>query len=139
MPEPVSTSATSAAVATLAATGIAIPVIELFGVPLGLRSDVLVAGFLGSIVGMVLLDTVPGDIDTVRNLVRTTVRRMMVSLASSITAGYLTPLVLLLSNFPSSLLLTCACVVGGGAQQFLIFAIRRLVQPPPKQDQAGTP
>ena len=136
MPEPTSTTVT---VATLAATGISIPMLTLFGVPLGLRSDVLIAGLLGSLIGIILLNTVPGDTDTVAHLLRTTMRRMFVAMASSITAGYLTPLVLLLSSFPDSLLLTCACIVGGGAQQFLIAAIRRLVPQAPKQEQGGAP
>ncbi|OGB26185.1 MAG: hypothetical protein A3I66_00600 [Burkholderiales bacterium RIFCSPLOWO2_02_FULL_57_36] len=127
MPEPTSTTV---AVATLAASGLTLPMLTLFGVPLGLRADVLIAGLLGSLVGIILLNTVPGDTDTWLHLMRTTVRRMMVAMASAITAGYLTPLVLLLSNVPDSLLLSCACAVGGGAQQVLNFVIRRLAPPP---------
>ncbi|MDP3652413.1 MAG: hypothetical protein Q8R67_12095 [Rhodoferax sp.] len=126
MPEPTSTTV---AVATLAAAGASMPMLTLFGVPLGLRTDVLIAGLLGSLVGIILLNTVPGSTDTWLNLMRTTVRRMMVAMASAITAGYLTPLVLLLSNVPDSLLLSCACAVGGGAQQVLNFVIRRLAPP----------
>lgn len=121
MPDPASTTA----VATLTAGTVTVPVLTAFGVPLGLRPDLLVAGFAGSLVAIVLLNAVPSSGDTWRNLVRTTVRRMAVALASSLTAGYLTPLAMLLATVPEPLLLGSAFAVGGGAQQVLMFAIRR--------------
>ena len=124
MPEP--TSSTAAAVATLTAAGISIPMITLFGIPLGLRVDLMIAGFFGSLVGIILLNSVPGDADTWTKLLRTTLRRMFVAFASSITAGYLTPLALLIANLPDALLLSAAFAVGGGAQRVLIGAIARL-------------
>lgn len=124
MPEP--TSSTAAAVATLTAAGISIPMITLFGVPLGLRVDLMIAGFCGSLVAIILLNSVPGDADTWTKLLRTTLRRMFVAFASSITAGYLTPLALLIANLPDALLLSAAFAVGGGAQRVLIGAIARL-------------
>lgn len=135
MPEP--TSTTTAAVATLAAAGVSIPMITAFGVPLGLRADVLIAGLCGSLIGIILLNTVPGSTDTWINLVRTTFKRMAVAGASSLTAGYLTPLVLLMANVPDSLLLGGAFAVGGGAQQVLNFVIRRLAPPAQGQGAAG--
>ena len=128
MPEP--TSATAAAWFTIAATSATVPVISFFGIPLGLRVDVLFAGFLGSLVGIILLNTVPGTIDTWLNMVRTTTRRMSVSVASCITAGYLTPLVLLMANVPDPMLLCGACAVGAGAQQVLNSIINRLAPKP---------
>lgn len=127
MPEP--TSTTAAALATLAAAGVSIPMLTAFGVPLGLRADLLIAGFFGSLVAIILLNSVPGTTDTWRELVRTTLRRIFVAVASSLTAGYLTPLVLLLSSLPAPLLLSAAFAVGGGAQQVLVFAIRRMSVP----------
>lgn len=124
MPEP--TSSTAAAVATLTAAGISMPMLTLFGVPLGLRVDLMIAGFCGSLVAIILLNSVPGDADTWPQLLRTTLRRMAVALASSITAGYLTPLALLIANLPDALLLSAAFAVGGGAQRVLIGAIARL-------------
>lgn len=131
MPEP--TSTTAAAVTTLAAAGVSIPMLTAFGVPLGLRADLLIAGFFGSLVAIILLNSVPGNGDTWRELVRTTLRRMFVAVASSLTAGYLTPLVLLLSSLPAPLLLSAAFAIGGGAQQVLTFVIRRV------SGQGGTP
>ncbi len=122
MPEP----ATSAAAATIAAATAAVPVLTAFGVPLGLRPDVLIAGFAGALVAIVLLDTVPAGGDTWSHLVRTTVRRILVALASSLTAGYLTPLVLLVSQLPDALLLGAAFGTGGGAQKVLRALIARL-------------
>lgn len=124
MPEP--TSGTAIAAATLTAAGISIPMITLFGVPLGLRVDLMIAGFCGSLVAIILLNSVPGDADTWTKLLRTTLRRMFVAFASSITAGYLTPLALLIANLPDALLLSAAFAVGGGAQRVLIGAIARL-------------
>lgn len=122
MPEPTTTAATL----TLAASTVTVPVLTAFGVPLGLRADLLIAGFAGSLVAIILLNTVPSTGDTWQMLIRTTLRRMFVALASSLTAGYLTPLALLVATLPESLVLGAAFAVGGGAQQVLMFAIRRL-------------
>ena len=141
MPDPVSTTAT----ATLAAASVTVPVLTAFGVPLGLRPDLLVAGFAGSLVAIVLLNSVPSTGDTWRLLVRTPVRRMAVALASSLTAGYLTPLAMLIAAVPEPLLLGSAFAVGGGAQQVLMFAIRRFSgavappDPPVPPTQGDTP
>lgn len=123
MPEPTTTAAGVLTVATATATS---TMITAFGVSLGLRVDVLIAGFAGAIVAIVLLNTVPGSSDTWRELLRTTVRRMFVAFASSLTAGYLAPLSLLAAQLPDSLLLGGAFAVGGGAQQVLVFAIKRI-------------
>lgn len=122
MPEPTTTTAG----ATIAAATAAVPMLTAFGVPLGLRPDVLVAGFAGALVAIVLLGSVPAEGDTWRHLVSTTFRRIAVALASSLTAGYLTPLTLLLANLPDSLLLGAAFAVGGGAQRVLLAGIRRI-------------
>ncbi len=126
MPEPTSTTT---ALVTLAATGITVPMVTAFGVPLGLRADVLIAGFMGSVVAIILLNTVPGDSDSWRQLLRTTLRRLLVAVASAMTAGYLTPLALLLASLPDPLLLSAAFGVGGGSQRVLAFAIARLSPP----------
>lgn len=117
---------TTAAVVTLAAAGAVVPALTAFGIPLGLRPDLLVAGFSGAVVGLTLLNTVPSSGDTWRNLVDTTMRRMFFAVASSLTAGYLTPLALLVANLPESLILGGAFSVGGGAQKVLMFAIQKL-------------
>jgi len=124
VPEP--TSTTTAAVATLAAAGVSMQTLTAFGVPLGLRADLLIAGFCGSLVAIILLNSVPGTGDTWQELIRTTLRRMFVAMASAITAGYLTPIALLVANFPDTLVLSAAFGVGGGAQQVLMGAISRL-------------
>lgn len=128
MPEP--TSTTAAAVATYAAAGLSVPVITAFGVPLGLRADVLIAGFFGSLVAIILLNSVPSEGDTWQHLVRSTFKRMFVAVASSLTAGYLTPLALLLASLPDALLLSAAFGVGGGAQRVLLILIARFGTPP---------
>lgn len=110
----------------MAAAGVAIPMVTVFGVPLGLRVDLLMAGFFGSLVAIILLNTVPSSGDTWAHLLRTTLRRMFVAAASSVTAGYLTPLALLAANMPDALLLSAAFGVGGGAQRVLVGAIERL-------------
>jgi hypothetical protein len=128
MAEPTSTSAVAAA--TYTAAGISVPMLTAFGVPLGLRADVLIAGFFGSLVAIILLNSVPNEGDTWRQLVRTTFKRMFVAIASSVTAGYLTPLALLLANMPDALLLSAAFGVGGGAQRVLLAVIARFGAPP---------
>jgi hypothetical protein len=124
MPEP-----TSSVTAVTAA--ISIPMITLAGISLGLRADLLVAGFFGALVAIILLNTVPDTGgDTFGHLIRTTLRRMFVSVASSVTAGYLAPLIALLAQLPDALLLGVAFAIGGGAQRVLIFSIRRLTGTP---------
>lgn len=128
MPEPTSTSAVAAA--TYAAAGLTVPMVSLFGVSLGLRVDVLIAGFFGSLVAIILLNSVPSSGDTWQELVRTTFKRMFVAIASSVTAGYLTPLALLLASLPDALLLSAAFGVGGGAQRVLLILIAKFGTPP---------
>ncbi len=122
---------TAAAATTLAAAAASTSVLTAFGVPLGLRIDLLFAGFLGALVAIVLLNTVPSTGDTWRELVRTTWRRMMVCFVSSFVAGYVTPLVMLVSNVPDSLLSAMALVVGAFAQQALLM-LRDKFLPQPK-------
>lgn len=120
------------------------PVLTVLGIPLGLRVDLLVAGFSGSLVAIALLNAVPSTGDTWRFLIRDTVRRMFVALASSLTAGYLSPWAMAWTNLMSdqamavmlanglidSVRLGVAFAVGGGAQQVLRFAIARISGPP---------
>lgn len=137
MPEPTTSAAGVLTVATATATS---TMITAFGVSLGLRVDVLIAGFAGALVAIILLNAVPGSSDTWRELLRTTLRRMAVAFASSLTAGYLAPLALLAAQLPDSLLLGGAFAVGGGAQQVLVFAIKRIsgqAQPAPQPPGGG--
>lgn len=103
-----------------------VPSLIAFGVPLGLRPDVLLAGFSGSLVAIILLNSVPSTGDTWRHLIATTSRRMAVVFASALTAGYLTPMALMIGNMPDPLFLSSAFAVGGGAQHVLRMAIARL-------------
>lgn len=123
MPEPTSTCAAGV---TYAAAGMCVPMLSAFGVPLGLRADVLIAGFCGSLVAIILLNSVPATGDTWQHLIRTTAKRIFVALASSITAGYLTPMALLIWSLPDSMFLGAAFGVGGGAQRVLLMLMSRL-------------
>lgn len=129
MPEP-----TSAATATLVMTGVTVPALTAFGVSLGLRPDVLVAGLFGACVAIILLNTVPSSGDTWRELLRTSLKRMAVACASSLTAGYLTPLVLLLYAVPLELLLSVAFLVGASAQRYLVRFVVRYIPAAGKPD-----
>jgi hypothetical protein len=128
MPEP------TTATITIAAASVTMPVLTAFGVPLGLRPDVLVAGFGGSLVAIALLNTVPSTGDTWREMVRTALRRMCVALASSLTAGYLTPFFVLTVGMPETALLPLAFAVGSSAQQALIMALSRISIKPANQE-----
>lgn len=114
---------TSVASATLIMAGATVPALTAFGVPLGLRADILLAGFFGALAAVVLLNSVPSTGDTWRELLRTTGRRAGVAIASAVTAGYLTPG--MLDHFALSTVLGCAFVVGASAQQSLAVAIER--------------
>lgn len=117
---------TNAAVVTLGAATATVPVLHIYGVSIGLRPDMLMAGFFGALAAIALLNTVPSTGDTWREMARTAGRRMFVALASSLTAGYITPLALLMANVPDSLLLAGAFAVGGGAQGIFARVISRM-------------
>lgn len=127
MPEPASTAVTaaSAATTTLAAATAAVPALTAFGVNLGLRPDVLVAGFAGALAAIVLLNSVPTEGDTWTHLLRTTWRRIAVAIASSLVAGYLTPTLMLAIPMADALMLGLAFATGAGAQKALRRAIER--------------
>lgn len=125
MPEPTSTAA---AAVTLAAASASIPVLTVLGVPLGLRADLLIAGFAGGIAAIGLLNSVPGTDDTWREMLRLGRRRIFVALCSALTAGYCTPLVLSIRELSPGLLLGGAFVVGAGAQQVLAWLIRKFAK-----------
>ena len=116
---------TTSAAATLGGAAVSASAITAFGVPLGLHADVLLAGFFGSLVAIILLNTVPGSADTWQELLRTSTRRLSVAWASSITAGYITPLALLMADVPQGLLLSMAFMVGAGAQRVLVALMAR--------------
>jgi hypothetical protein len=120
MPEP-----TSSAAVTLATQAIAVPALTIAGVSLGLRPDVLLAGFCGAVAAMALLNTVPGNGDTTRALIITSLRRIGVSAGSAMTAGYIAPLLGLINGVPDSLLLSVAFVAGAGAMHILPRLIDR--------------
>ena len=119
MPEPTATTSTAIAAAA------AVPALTVFGESIGLAPGLLVAGALGSFVAMVLLNTVP---DEGRTLFRSVLRRMSVLFASSITAGYLTPLLLELGEHSQAVKFGIAFVTGGGAQWILLAFIKRFVR-----------
>lgn len=124
MPEPTTTA--TAAAATYVAAGLSVPVISLLGAPLGLRADELIAGLAGSLVTIVLLNSVPSTGDTWQHLLRTFAKRIFVSVASAITAGYLTPLGLLVASLPDPLVLGVAFAIGGFAQRVMQTVLARV-------------
>lgn len=120
MPDP-----TSGAVATLIAASAAVPPLTAFGVSLGLRPDILIAGFAGCLVAIILFDSVPGEDDTWRKLVRTSARRMFAAFASALTAGYGTPLLMYLLNVPTPFTLGMAFAIGAAGKLPLAFILGR--------------
>ena len=96
MPEPTSTAA---GIATVAVYAGATSAITAFGVPLGLRADLLIAGFAGSLVAIILLNTVPGTGDTWQQLARTTWRRMAAWPCCSPTGNRLPPAAAIKASF----------------------------------------
>lgn len=122
---------TSTAIATLVASGATVPLLTFFGVPLGLRPDQLLAGFLGAIVAIGFLNSVPSTGDTLRELLRTTWRRISVVTCSALTSGYLTPVIMFgqpadLASMSTPNMLGISFVIGAGAQYFLRLAIVKL-------------
>lgn len=122
MAEPTST----AGFLTLAGVATAVPVLQIFGVATGLRADILLSGFLGSVAAMGLLNTVPSSGDTLRELRRTSLRRVSVALCSTIVAGYGTPALVQIVALSDAAVLGIACISGAGAQTLLPLAIDAL-------------
>ncbi len=133
MPEP----ATTTTAVTLAAGSIAVPALTVAGIPLGLRPEILIAGFSGALVAIILLNSVPSSGDTWLELLRTTLRRMAFAVASSLTAGYLAPLIMLIGQLPDAAQLGSAFAVGGGAQRVLLAVLRRIVPPEPSRKEGA--
>lgn len=68
--------ATTTTAVTLAATTTAVPALTVAGIPLVLRPEILIAGFSGALVAIILLNSVPSSGDTWSELLRTTLRRL---------------------------------------------------------------
>jgi hypothetical protein len=133
MPEP-----TASAAATLAAQALAVPALTVAGMSLGIRADVLLAGWCGAIAAMALLNTVPSTGDTWIELMRTSARRIGVSVGSAVTAGYLAPLLGLINGLPESLMLSVAFVAGAGAMRILPIVISRIGRGRAQRPQEGS-
>lgn len=133
MPEP-----TTATVATITAQALAVPILTVAGISLGLRADVLLAGFSGAVAAIALLNTVPSTGDTWRELLRTTLKRVGVAIGSAVTAGYIAPLLAFINGVPEALVLGVAFVVGVGAPQLLPWLVERFGKgAPPAPPTAG--
>ena len=110
---------------TAGAAALSVPALTVFGISLGLQPGLLVAGAFGAFVGIVLLNTVPGEGKPWWYAV---LRRMLVMVASSVTAGYLTPVVLSLVSWNESLQMGTAFIVGGSAQWMMQAVIKRVTR-----------
>lgn len=114
-----------ASAATITATTVSVPVLSLFGVSLGLHPGLLIAGAFGAFVGIVLLNTVPGEGMPWWYAV---LRRLLVMVASSVTAGYLTPVVMIWANVSEPMQFCIAFVIGGSAQLSMQAVIKRVTR-----------
>lgn len=110
---------------TAGAVALSVPALTVFGISLGLQPGLLVAGAFGAFVGIVLLNTVPGEGKPWWYAV---LRRVLVMVASSVTAGYLTPVVLSLVSWNESLQMGTAFIVGGSAQWMMQAVIKRVTR-----------
>lgn len=141
MPEPATT--TAAASITIAAAATSIPVLTILGIPLGVPPETLIAGFFGGLVGVILLNTVPpSDDGGTWPAIWTAARRMAVTFASSLTAGYVAPMFSgIIAAIPGvtqyGALLGSAFLVGAGAQRVMALAIRKFAPSPELLDAKG--
>ena len=117
---------TTAAAATLATASAAVPGLVVAGVHLGLRPDMLLAGFAGALAAIVLLNSVPLTGDSLAHMLRTTLRRIGVALTSALVAGYMTPALMFAAQVNEQVGLGVAFAAGAGAQGLLRAAVRRL-------------
>ncbi len=127
MPEP-----TAPAMASLALMGSAATVqgLTAFGIQLGLRPDVLIAGFAGALVAIILLDSVParpGEEASWQGYFRLTLRRLAVVLASSLASGYIVPW-MAPGQMEVTSVLGSSFIFGAAAQQILAKLVARFQQ-----------
>lgn len=119
---------TPAAVATLAASAAAVPVLTLLGYPLGIRPEVLFAGFAGGCFGVAFLNTVPAlphpEFPIWVSAIWTASRRIVAVMSSSLAAGYIAPSIAATAA-PEQLFLA-AFVVGAGAQGIVTAALVKM-------------
>lgn len=113
------------AIATLLAQAAVVPIITAFGVPLGLRADVLLAAFAGALAAMALLNTVPSSGDTLLDLLKTSLTRVGVAAGCAAFGGYAAPLVALMISMPDTVILGVAFILGAGARRILPLLIDR--------------
>jgi len=136
---------TTTAAATVAVAAVTVPPLMVLGISTGLRPDMLLAGFAGSLVAIVLLNTVPSSGDTWQHMLKTTGKRMATAAASAALAGYLGPTLLELVGIPNRMALALAFVCGAGAQNVLQLAVARLANitqnasPPPPPPPTSPP
>lgn len=123
MPEP---TTTTAAAITLAAGAAAVPMVTILGIPLGLRADLLIAGFGGSLAAISILNSTPAKDDTWLEAIKVAPKRIGVAIASSLTAGYLTPLILSFSSINDVWLMGGAFAIGCSPHLALLFGIKRV-------------
>lgn len=123
MTEPLTTATV---VVTAASQAVAGTVVTIFGLSLGLRPDILVAGFFGATAGITLLNSVPATGDTLYELLRTSLRRIGVSIGSTMVAGYLAPVVSYITAVPQWLVLGVAFLIGVYAKAVLPWLFVRL-------------
>ncbi len=87
--EPISTTA-GITFASGAATATAV---QLLGVTLGLRPDLLFAGFIGVICAIFFLNAEPRSEDTFADLLKTSLRRLLLIVVSVLAACFIAPVV----------------------------------------------
>lgn len=114
-----------ASAATITATTVSVPALTMFGVSLGLHPGLLIAGAFGAFVGIILLNTVPAEGSPWWYAVT---RRVLVMAASSVTAGYLTPVIMLWGNLSEPMQFCIAFVIGGSAQLSMQAVIKRVTR-----------
>lgn len=109
-----------------ATVGGAVQILTIFGVSLGLRPDFLVAGMLGAVASIFLLNSVPLEGHGVMARISNMLQRFFVVLSSSVTSGYMTPLSMaMIPTMGAELQLGVAFVVGAGARILLQRCIQR--------------
>lgn len=121
--------------------GGAVQILTIFGISLGLRPDVLVAGMLGAVASIFLLNSVPMVGEGVWARISNALQRFFVVISSAGTSGYLAPLITSLIPMNQSWLMGTAFIVGAGARIMLQRFIQRYsdVIHTPKAQAATTP
>lgn len=114
-------------ISTTLISSVAIVGVTILGIPLGIRVDLLCAGFFGSLSAQVLLPPTRVELVGVINNLVHFCRKVFAALASCVTAAYLAPIIAIMIHMPETVLVAIAFLIGASANSVLTLLITKVL------------